>query len=203
MFRYLAFSLCIMLLGLLQACEQGGASQQKIGVVNINRIMVDSDAGKAAAKYMEELQDKLRAQLTELQNRVNQQKNAAGEKKAEENTAQEEALQKEVQMVYGKLQSEQQNVQNILNDILHRTVDKYRKEKGYAMILFSDVVLSFGESVDVTSAVTEAMNAEKVEFKPLPEKATPKPEPAKEASETKQEAGKESGKESSKDAQAK
>ena len=188
MSRYLAFSLCIMLLGLLQACEQGGASQQKIGVVNINRIMVDSDAGKAAAKYMEELQDKLRSKLTQMQSQVNQQKNAAGEKKAEENAAPEEALQKEVQMAYAKLQSEQQNVQNIFNDILHRTVDKYRKEKGYAMILFSDVVLSFGESVDVTSAITEAMNAEKVEFKPLPEKA--KSEPAKEASATKQEADK-------------
>ncbi|MCR5814931.1 MAG: OmpH family outer membrane protein [Desulfovibrio sp.] len=187
MFRYLTFCLCIVLLGLLQACEQGGASQQKIGVVNINRIMVDSDAGKAAAKYMEELQDSLRAQLTQLQNRVSQQQKAAGDKK-EEKSAEEEALQKEVQMAYSKLQSEQQNVQNILNDILHRTVDKYRKEKGYAMILFSDVVLSFGDSVDVTSAITEAMNAEKVEFKPLPDKAqAPKAEPAKEAAEPQKE----------------
>ena len=179
MYKYLAFSLVVLLLGLLQACEQGSASQQKIGVVNINRIMVDSDAGKAAAKYMEELQDSLRGQLTQLQSRVSQQ-NAAGEKKAEDKGS-EEALQKEVQAAYAKLQAEQQNVQSILNDVLHRTVDKFRKDKGFAMILFSDMVLSFSDSVDVTSAITDAMNAEKVEFKPLPapKAQTPKAEGSK------------------------
>ena len=176
MFRFLLIPLCIVFSLSLQACDQQGKQQAKIGVVNINRIMVDSDAGRAAGKYMEDMQDTLRKQLTALQATQSQGKD---EKKADQ-----EALQQEVQQAYAKLQAEQQNVQNILNDVLHRTVDNYRKANGYSMILFSDVVLSFEKSVDVTSEITQAMNQEKVEFKPLPE---PKKEEAKPAPEDKNE----------------
>ncbi|MCR4667688.1 MAG: OmpH family outer membrane protein [Desulfovibrio sp.] len=152
--------LCLLIIVLLQACEKSGQQTAKIGVVNLNRIMVDSDAGRAAAKYMESLQEGMRADITALQEAADGDK----EKKTDQ-----EALQKKVQQAYAKMQAEQQNVQSILNDVLHRTVDSYRKNNGYSMILFSDVVLSFDKSVDVTSFVTEAMNKEKVEFKPLPE----------------------------------
>lgn len=167
MFRYGLLSLCFLLVAVLCACEQGGSAvQQKIGVVNINRIMVDSTCARAAAKYMENMQNSVRARLTELQG------------KAEDENAENEALQNEVKLAYAKMQAEQQNVQSILNDLLHRTVETYRKEHGFTMILFSDVVLSFEEAVDVTSDITAAMNKENVEFKPLPEPRPEAPEAA-------------------------
>lgn len=166
--RFVFLSFFFLFSCLLFGCEQGTTQEkQKIGVVNINRIMVDSKAGRAAAKYIEGVQDSLRAQLVELQGKA--EADEAGKKKVNE-----EEIQRKVQAAYGKLQTEQQNVQNILNAVLHRTVEAYRKEKGYAMILFSDVVLSFEEHVDVTSDITAALDKEAVEFKPTAELENPK-----------------------------
>lgn len=161
MSRVLLLPLCLMLCLFLQACEQGSAQrQQKIGIVNINRLMVDSDCGRAAAKHIESVQDSLREQLTSLQKEVD----AATKLSENEKKAREDTLQREAQMAYARMQAEQQNVNNILNDVLHRTVESYRKQKGYDMILYSDVVLSFAESVDVTSEIAVEMNKEKVSF---------------------------------------
>ncbi|MBR4742162.1 MAG: OmpH family outer membrane protein [Desulfovibrio sp.] len=184
--------LCIAVCCLFFACEQTKSAStvapQKIGVVNINRLLVDSEPGRAAAKYMEDLQNALRSEATALQEKL--QKVSEGEQ-GKSNTKKEEeqaALQKEIQTEYvrlqNKLQAEQQNVNNILNDVVHRTVDAFRKENGFSLIIFSDVVLSFEESIDVTSGVTKAMNKEKVEFKSVetkePEKADTQ-QPPKEA----------------------
>ncbi|MBQ7456407.1 MAG: OmpH family outer membrane protein [Desulfovibrio sp.] len=159
--RFTLLALSLIVCCFLAACQQGEAQGiQKIGVVNINRLMVDSNAGRAAAKYIENLQDTLRNQLTGLQSTGDTEK---------ESKAPDEKIQKEVQMAYATLQTEQQNVQNVLNDVLHRTVENFRKANGYTMILFSDVVLSFEESVDVTSQITAAMNKEPIEFKPVTE----------------------------------
>ena len=166
--RVFVVCLSVLLCGMLIACDSSdGTPRQKIGVVNINRILVDSEPGKAAAKYMEGLQDSLREQATELQKKF---------QGMSEKDADDEAKQKDVQMEYirlqSKMQAEQQNVNNILNDVVHRVVEKYRVTNGYSIIIFSDVALSFEQSVDVTSGITMAMNAEKVEFKPLPEPKT-------------------------------
>ena len=161
MSRVLLLPLCLMLCCFLQACEQGSAQkQQKIGIVNINRLLVDSDCGRAAAKHIEGVQDSLREQLTSLQKEVD----GATKLTEKEKKAREDTLQREAQMAYARMQAEQQNVNNILNDVLHRTVESYRKKKGYDMILYSDVVLSFAESVDVTSEIALEMNKEKVTF---------------------------------------
>ena len=128
--------------------------------MNINRLLVDSDCGRAAAKHIEGVQDSLREQLTSLQKEVD----GATKLTEKEKKAREDTLQREAQMAYARMQAEQQNVNNILNDVLHRTVESYRKKKGYDMILYSDVVLSFAESVDVTSEIALEMNKEKVTF---------------------------------------
>ena len=180
MYRYLV--LVCFLFCLLTACqERGPVKTQKIGVVNINRILVDSEPGRAAAKYMEGLQDSLRNEANELQKKLQKAAEAA-EKEGDRKEDGDSELQKEVQMEYvklqGKLQSEQQNVNNILNDVVHRVVDSFRKTNGYSIILFSDVAISFEDAVDVTSGVTNAMNAEKVEFKPLPEPKREAPDKA-------------------------
>ena len=176
MSRIVVLTFCLLVSCLCLGCEQSASGpSQKIGVVNINHILVDSEPGRAAAKYMENLQDSLREQANALQ-----QKMLKAEQESKENDPKKEAVQKEVQVAYmqlqTKLQSEQQNINSILNDLVHRVVEKYRKENGFSIIIFSDVALSFEDKVDVTSGITAAMNKEKVEFKPLPEPEAAKPE---------------------------
>lgn len=167
---------CVMLLLLCSACEQQNSTpSQKIGIVNINRILVDSEPGRSAAKYIDNLQDSLREQANALQQKMLK----ASDNNTDDKDPKKEALQKEVQMEYmrlqNKMQAEQQNVNNILNDVVHRVVEKYRSDNGFSIIIFSDVALSFEEKVDVTAGITAAMNKEKVVFKPLPEPTTEAP----------------------------
>ena len=183
--RILILSLCLLLSSLMFGCDQSAPSQ-KIGIVNINRILVDSEPGRQAAKYIETLQDKLREEATDLQKKAQalaEKEKQEGSKVTEE---EKEELQKDIQMGYlrlqNKLQAEQQNVNSILNDVVHRVVEKYRRDNGYTLIIFSDVALSFEKEIDVTSGITKAMDQEKVEFKPLPETA---PEPQAAAPEAK------------------
>lgn len=166
MSRLAVLCFSMLMCGILFACETNGSAslKQKIGVVNVNRILIDSEPGRAATKYMEGLQDSLRAQATELQKKMQE---------VSEKDTENEAKQKEVQMEFirlqSKMQAEQQNVNNILNDVLHRVIEKFRVDQGYSLIVFSDVALSFDEKTDVTAGVIQAMNTEKVIFTPLPE----------------------------------
>ncbi|MBQ7585830.1 MAG: OmpH family outer membrane protein [Desulfovibrionaceae bacterium] len=187
--KAVVLALSFLLLSFVFGCEQVSSNpSQKIGVVNINRILVDSEPGRAAAKYIENMQDSMREQANVLQQKMQKLTDKEGEAK----DPKKDEMQKEIQMEFirlqSKLQAEQQNVNNILNDIVHRVVEDFRKKNGFSIILFSDVALSFENQVDVTSGITEAMNKEKVEFKPLPEPKEgeePKSEESKEAKPTK------------------
>ena len=124
--RLVHLVLCMLLALFLFGCEQtANVPSQKIGLVNINRILVDSEPGRQAAKYMENLQEKLREEATKLQKKA--QTLAEKENKDGANE-EEEKLQKEIQMGYlrlqNKMQAEQQNVNSILNDVVHRVVEK-------------------------------------------------------------------------------
>ena len=71
-FMPLALLLSLMLI----ACQQGeGTSQSKLAVVDMTRIMRDSEAGKAGVKHLEALQADMQEQLNAIQGRL--EKNAS------------------------------------------------------------------------------------------------------------------------------
>ncbi len=66
-FMPLALLLSLMLI----ACQQGeGSSQAKLAVVDMTRVMRDSEAGKAGVKHLESLQADMQAQLNDIQKRL-------------------------------------------------------------------------------------------------------------------------------------
>lgn len=83
----------------------------------------------------------------------------------------DEAAQKELQSVYmasqQRMQAEQQNVVNVLYDAVQRTVNAYREQKGYDVILSTEGAASFNPKVDVTTALIEEVNKQKLDFKPV------------------------------------
>ena len=144
---------------LLFACQQSETtSQPTMAVVDLARVMRDSEPGKEGVKFLEGLQ-------TEMQNRLNEV-----QKKLEANPK-DEAAQKEMQTVYmsaqQRMQAEQQNVVNVLYDAVQRILNAYRVQKGYAVIIGSEAAVSFDPKVDVTNDVLEAVNKQKLEFKPV------------------------------------
>lgn len=160
----------VLLSCLLVACQQSDtAVQPKFAVVDLARVMRDSEPGKAGVKFLEGLQADMQNRLNDIQ------------KKLEANPK-DEAAQKEMQSVYmsaqQRMQAEQQNVVNVLYDTIQRVMNAYRAEKGYAVILGSEAAVSFDSKVDVTNDVLEAVNRQKVEFKPMTPEADKKAEAA-------------------------
>ncbi len=163
----LVFVLSFMLL----ACQQTETkdAQPKLAVVDMARIMRDSEPGKAGVKFLESLQSGMQEKLNAIQARL-------------EKDPKDEAAQKELQGVYmasqQRMQAEQQNVVNLLYDTIQRVLNAYREQQGYDIILSAEVAAAFNPKADVTAAVIAEVNKQKIDFKPLPEPAAPEAAPA-------------------------
>lgn len=146
----------IMLGGCTDDKKAGNAT--KLAVVDMQRLVRDSEPGKAAEKFWESLMGEMRSSIAGLEGKLEKdQKN--------------EALEKEFQTAYmqaqQRLQLEQQNMANVLNDVIQRSLNSLREKKGYDVILDSEMVRSFGPAVDVTNDAILEVNTQKVEFKPM------------------------------------
>ena len=167
LFMPLVFVLSFMLL----ACQQTETkdAQPKLAVVDMARIMRDSEPGKAGVKFLESLQSGMQEKLNAIQARL-------------EKDPKDEAAQKELQGVYmasqQRMQAEQQNVVNLLYDTIQRVLNAYREQQGYDIILSAEVAAAFNPKADVTAAVIAEVNKQKIDFKPLPEPAAPEAAPA-------------------------
>ena len=149
--------LALLLSFMLFACQQAdNNAQPKMAVVDMARVMRDSELGKAGVKFLESLQGDMQTKLNDIQQRLE-----ANPKDAE--------AQKELQAVYmsaqQRMQVEQQNVVNLLYDTIQRVINTYRTEKGYTVIISTEAAAAFDSKSDVTNEVLELVNKQKIEFK--------------------------------------
>ena len=156
--RFVAAPLLLLCL-LCAACQQGEEkSGPSFAVVDIVRVMRDSEPGKAGIKYLESMQADIQKQLDDIQ---------AGLEKDPDN----EDLQKQLQTVYMNAQQqmgeEQQNVLSQLQNVTKRVMDEFRKARGYDVLFSAETLSSYDDKLDVTNALLEEMNKQKVTFVPL------------------------------------
>ena len=154
----------LMGLFVLTGCQQqeSQVAQPKLAIVDMARVMRDSEPGKAGVKFLEAQQAGMQEQLDAIQDRL-------------EKNPKDEAAMQELQRVYAasqqRMQAEQQNVVNLLFDSVQRVVNSYREAQGYDLILAAEAVASAKPGADVTAAVIAEVNKQKFEFKPVPESA--------------------------------
>ncbi len=152
-----------ILLPLLALCFLQGACQQdqksvqnEIAVVDLGRIISDSEPGKAAQAYVADLQKSYNDQLV------------AAQGKLQENSKDEKALQ-EFQVLFGNLQQrfqqEEAAATNTLLEKLIQTVADVRQQKGYKVIVRSEAVIAQDKGLDVTGEVMDAFNKVTIDFK--------------------------------------
>jgi outer membrane protein len=144
---------------LLSGCiSPDGSSAPPVAVVDSSRVFKESEPGKAGIKHLETLHESMQAELNALQQELQAKPN-------------DEALQQKLQekyMVYQqRISAEQQQVINTLNDAIQKALDACRAQKKLAVIVGTDVVLSYGPAADITTAVIGEVNKVKVEFKPI------------------------------------
>lgn len=141
-----------------------------IAVLNLRKVFASSEAGKNAQKEMEqkvkELQDKFKKDedaLVALQDEIEKKSSVWSDDKKQEKGIEFQKMrrdlrvkQEDAQMELKKL--EEQRLGPIRKD-LEAVIEKLAKEKGYTIILPSEVVMYSADSIDITEEVTKAFNA--------------------------------------------
>lgn len=175
--RLLVLSLLVLCLA-VSGCQQPQEPAVKVAVVDMNRLLRDSEPGKEASRFLEGMQKEIQQQIDDVQARLG---------KDPEN----EALQRELQAIYmggqQRINAEQQNVVSQLLDLTQRLVNNYRKANGLSVVLGSDVAVAYDPALDVTNALLDEMNKQKVNFVSVsnPQPAVPAAEPAEAPAEAK------------------
>lgn len=152
--RLLILSLLVLCLA-VSGCQQTQEPAVKVGVVDMNRLLRDSEPGKEASRFLEGMQKEIQQQIDDVQARLG---------KDPEN----ENLQRELQAIYmggqQRINAEQQNVVSQLLDLTQRLVNNYRKANGLSVVLGTDVAVAYDPVLDVTNALLDEMNKQKVNF---------------------------------------
>ena len=156
--RFVALPLLLLFALAVAGCQQTEPAKPVVAVVDMSRLLTESEPGKAGMAFLEGLQSDMQNKLNAIQERL------------EKNDKDEEA-QRELQMSYMTFQTrmgkEQQNVAGQLYDMLQKVLGKYRAAHGYQVIISREVVASFDAAVDVTDAVLAEVNKQKMTFIPL------------------------------------
>ena len=186
----LALSLC------LGACEEGSSKGgPTVGIVDLSRLVRDSEPGKAANAFLEKTQKSFNDRILALQGKLQAK-------------ADDEKVRAEFQSLYlglqQRMQAEEQNVNNVLLDHILRTVKEYRAKQGLGAIVRSEAVLDYDKALDITDMILDELNKKNIEFKAVTSDQ-PKAEDAKAADAGKEGAGKDEAKapEAAKPAEAK
>lgn len=156
--RFVALPLLLLFALAFAGCQQTESGKPAVAVVDMSRLLTESEPGKAGMAFLEGLQSDMQNKLNAIQERL------------EKNDKDEEA-QRELQMSYMTFQTrmgkEQQNVAGQLYDMLQKVLGQYREAHGYQVIISREVVASFDAGVDVTDAVLAEVNKQKITFTPL------------------------------------
>lgn len=156
--RFVALPLLLLFALAFAGCQQTEPGKPAVAVVDMSRLLTESEPGKAGMAFLEGLQSDMQNKLNAIQERL------------EKNDKDEDA-QRELQMSYMTFQTrmgkEQQNVAGQLYDMLQKVFGEYRAAHGYQVIISREVVASFDAKVDVTDAVLAEVNKQKMTFIPL------------------------------------
>ena len=156
--RFVVLPLLLLFALAFAGCQQTEPSKPAVAVVDMSRLLTESEPGKAGMTFLEGLQSDMQNKLNAIQERL-------------EKNDTDEAAQRELQMSYMTFQTrmgkEQQNVAGQLYDMLQKVLGEYRQAHGYQVIISREVVASFDAKVDVTDAVLAEVNKQKITFIPL------------------------------------
>lgn len=169
--RLIAAGTIFCLTVLMSVAGQVCAAEMKIGVMNVQKVLVNSDSGKSAkAKFdekMQELQTKFKAEEEELvtmqkdiENKSSAWNDETKQMKVREFQKKRRELQEKSEDARFELKTLQDNELAPILKALEDVVVNYGKENGFTMILDSKSgVIYFSEAVDITDKLVTELNA--------------------------------------------
>jgi len=162
----------LLLVGTAHAAEPTKTTDLKIGYIIAERLVVETDVGKKAAKElksrMEKAQNELEKKLAQVKDLEADLKKRAMVLSDEERSKASEELEK--QMLDAKrmkedfqrsLQKAQGDVMGKVNEYLRQVIQRYGDEHGFDLILDASSMLYVSDKPDLTDEVIKAANAGK------------------------------------------
>ncbi len=150
--------------------QNGFSADVKIGVMNVQKIIIGCSAGKAAKirfeKKMKELQAKFKEEensLRALQEEIKKKSSAWSEEKKAEKIREFKKNGRELKAKTDDARFEMKQMQDkelepILK-ALEKVVKKFGKENGYTIILDSkNGVIYFADKIDISDAIIKKLN---------------------------------------------
>lgn len=145
------------------------AEEMKIGVINMQKVVASSDAGKKAQEIvtnkMKELQEKFKkdeAELIALQKEIEKKSSAWSDQMKQEKAIEFQKMrrnlgvkQEDANIELKKLREE--NIGPILKQ-LQQVVGQVGKDEGYTLILPNNVILYGNNKINLTDKITKALN---------------------------------------------
>lgn len=160
----------VVLLFACFAAQNCLAADLKIGVINVQKIIITCEAGKAAKERfdvkMKELQGSFKKEeedLKVMQDEIKKKSSAWSEEKKAEKVREYQKNGRELQAKTEDARFEMKQLQDkelepILK-ALEKVVEKYGKEKGYTVIMDSkNGVIYFDDAIEVSEAIVKKLN---------------------------------------------
>lgn len=145
------------------------AAEMKIGVINVQKVLLTCEAGKKAKEKvdakMKELQGTFKQDeeaLKALQDEIKKKSSAWSEEKKAEKVREYQKNGRELQVKtddakFEMKQLQDKEVEPILK-MLEKVVEKFGKENKYTAVLESRNGLYFDDSIDVTDTIIKKLN---------------------------------------------
>ena len=151
--------------------QSAQATPARIAVIDVNKVLVETTAGKTAYTKLKALQDqriaqvnKLQAEVTALENDINAKKTSLGEAQLKTMSAQlsdkRMAMQRYAQDADREVAEERDRAMQDLDNKLKPLVDAIGKEMGLAAIFnkFESGLIYASDAIDITDTVIRRFN---------------------------------------------
>lgn len=170
MHRIRPFTVALLLLGGL-AVSIPAAAQQKIGVIDTRRIVIESNTGKTAMEQLNQIQQQKQQDLEakqqeveQLRNRLNEGRLSLAEDRLQEMQAELEAkvveLRRFQEDAAAELERRRGTALKAIEEKVMPVINQVGEEQGYAMIFnkFESGLVFADEAVDITSLVIQRLD---------------------------------------------
>lgn len=164
----LFLSLCF-----LGTTAAGAAEPGKIGTVDIQKVLFNSDAGKIAKEQLagkiakheaekntrEDDLKKLKAELEKQNILLNESARNAKEKDYQQKLKE---YQRFIKDVNDELQAKDEELKNRIIEEAFRTTQEYGKKNGFSLIVAkSEMMMYMDEKIDITDEIVKLLNSKK------------------------------------------
>ena len=159
---------CIAVIAMM-TCPAVGADIAKIGIVDFQRILTESEAGKDIQAQLQkrgrEMETDIRAlgnEIEELREQLNRESMVMSRNKREEKQRELDIKKYDFQSKQKQYQSQLRELESSLLEKLQTEIfaltEKIGKEEGYLLIIEKSAAIYYPNSIDITDKLIEKYN---------------------------------------------